>query len=342
LAKKLLARQLTEETDASADPAVTKKKAVKVKEAVPTSDSDWDKRKEERVKRINRRAPTGHPGLAKKLLARQLTEDTEASVDPPKLSKKKAVNVDESPKKKAVKVKEAVDSSDSDWDKRKEERVKRINKRAPTGHPGLAKKLLARQLTEETDASVDPPKLSKKKAVNVNESSKKKAVKVKEAVDSSDSDWDKRKEERVKRINRRAPTGHPGLAKKLLAQQALEESDEASSVPEMKVPVFLNPQTDSRRHSKGSKVSMSESSKKKKKAVEVEEAVITSDSDWDKRKEERVKRINKRAPTGHPGLAKKLLARQLTEETEASVDPPKLSKKKAVNVDESSKKKAVK
>ncbi|KAH0473307.1 MAG: uncharacterized protein KVP18_005122, partial [Porospora cf. gigantea A] len=98
---------------------------------------------------------------------------------------------------------------------------------------------------------------------------------------------------------------HPGLAKKLLAKQALEESDEdsAEQIPTTKAARI---QEASQRVSKSS-------SSKPKKAVKVKEAVDTSDSDWDKRKEERVKRINKRAPTGHPGLAKKLLAKQTLE-----------------------------
>ncbi|KAH0476643.1 MAG: hypothetical protein KVP17_001924, partial [Porospora cf. gigantea B] len=130
-----------------------------------------------------------------------------------------------------------------DWDKRKEERVKRINKRAPTGHPGLAKKLLAQQALEESeDSSVNIPTKAARiqeaspdvsqRASKASSSKSKKAVKVKEAVDSSDSDWDKRKEERVKRINKRAPTGHPGLAKKLLAQQTLETDDQQRRKPQ--------------------------------------------------------------------------------------------------------------
>ncbi|KAH0488567.1 MAG: hypothetical protein KVP17_000999, partial [Porospora cf. gigantea B] len=72
----------------------------------------------------------------------------------------------------------------------------------------------------------------------------------------SDGVWADRREERGCRIRKRAPTGHPGLTKKLLAQRAEESDEDSSSVPEQ-------PQTKTSRPSKASKVNVNESSKKK-------------------------------------------------------------------------------
>eukprot|EP01054_Gregarina_sp_Poly1_P007645 Gregarina_sp_Poly_1__7644@NODE_429_length_8553_cov_130_002239_g350_i0_p3_GENE_NODE_429_length_8553_cov_130_002239_g350_i0NODE_429_length_8553_cov_130_002239_g350_i0_p3_ORF_typecomplete_len340_score91_06DUF4617/PF15395_6/0_62_NODE_429_length_8553_cov_130_002239_g350_i055716590 len=305
--------------------------------------NSWDDgdRHEIRFKRIRTRIPTGHPQLAKRVM--QHLDDGESDSnsseevqkkekrDKEKSSKKKSSSKDKesSPKKKKPSSKKKVPESD---DELEEPVVKKKSHK---------KKKPVLQFESETSDDPEPEKVvkhksHKKKKITVasssTESEESEKIVVKKAsrkkrqdevkmgratvVEGGDSSWDEeqRKQERFSRIRKRVPTGHPGLAKKVMASQKALYGDSDSGMEEETEATPPKKKSKESSERKVSSVKREKSSKKKaKEAIHFGEAKkVDSDSEgsWEEeqRKEERFIRIRSRVPTGHPGLAKKLLA----------------------------------